>query len=79
VLSRITDLKICVSSRRWLVFEDKFRSLPKLGLEDHNYDNIYSYAFDKLVACSPSNEIIETDTAVQLATRVTRTAQGVFL
>jgi len=82
-LSKITNLKICVSSRHWPIFEDKFRLFPKISLEDNNYDDVYLYAFDELnhamVTCPLSHEVTETDTVVQLATQVARNAQGVFL
>jgi hypothetical protein len=82
-LSKIPNLKICVSSRHWPVFEKTFRSSPKLSLEDHNCDDVLSYAFCELrhtiAICSSGNESLDIDTARQLAKEIAHNADGVFL
>jgi hypothetical protein len=42
-----SSIKICVSSRPWLVFEDAFETTPKLQLQDLTYHDIQRYTKDK--------------------------------
>lgn len=43
-------VKICASSRPWVVFEDAFSHRPHLRLEDLTYDDIKHYVTSKLTA-----------------------------
>jgi hypothetical protein len=47
-LSARAHIKLCVSSRPWLVFEDAFKQCPGLKLQDLTYDDIMTYARDEL-------------------------------
>jgi hypothetical protein len=42
------NIKICMSSRPWLVFEDAFRQYPSLRLQDTTSDDIRQYVKDNL-------------------------------
>ncbi|EFQ36573.1 uncharacterized protein GLRG_11732 [Colletotrichum graminicola M1.001] len=41
-------VKLCVSSRPWLVFEDAFRHQPSLKLEDLTYNDILAFVTERL-------------------------------
>jgi len=47
-LSESTNIKICLSSRPWLVFEDAFRSFANLKLQDLTFYDITQYVNDKI-------------------------------
>lgn len=42
------NIKLCVSSRPWLVFDEAFRGSPLLLLQDLTYNDIEAYVSDKL-------------------------------
>ena len=41
-------VKLCLSSRRWNIFQDAFESCPRLKLEDLTYDDICTYIHNQL-------------------------------
>ena len=76
-----SDVKICVSSRPWNVFEDAFGSGPNLRLEDLTHSDIKYYIESKLSA-NPGFEVLrqlDSAYASQLVQNVTDKSSGVFL
>ncbi|KAK0673202.1 hypothetical protein QBC41DRAFT_352895 [Cercophora samala] len=80
-MSNPINLKVCVSSRPWVVFEDAFYQQPQLLLQDLNRRDIEEYTesmfstnrgFKRLQAREPRF-------ARQLAKDIVEKAQGVFL
>ncbi|KAI8931988.1 hypothetical protein NX059_010884 [Plenodomus lindquistii] len=74
-------VKVCFSSRSWTVFEDGFRNLPRLRLEDVTYNDIRHYVTDRF----QQNEGFKDrrketpQHADDLINAITERAQGVFL
>jgi hypothetical protein len=50
------QVKICVSIRPWVVFDDAFRGLPGLRLQDLTYNDIERYVQDNLVKVRTQEE-----------------------
>lgn len=75
------NVKMCVASRPWLVFEDAFQRLPSLRLEDLTTSDIYLFVLEKLRGSSMfiSLEKRQPQEAKQLIAEVTGKASGVFL
>ena len=75
------NIKICVSSRPWLAFEDAFRSIPNLRLQDLTYNDILQYTQDKLNEHSRMTQFREMDpeNAAGLVDEIVSKASGVFL
>lgn len=75
------NVKICVSSRPWVLFEDAFHHRPSLTLQDLTYSDIKHYVSSKLhkdhgFAQLRSREPIFAE---QLVENVVSKASGVFL
>ncbi|PMD46947.1 hypothetical protein L207DRAFT_560602 [Hyaloscypha variabilis F] len=80
-VSALDNVKICVSSRPWVVFEDCFRGFPRLRLQDLTQIDIEHYIRQKIENhASFRNLALEypADTA-KLVTDITEKADGVFL
>lgn len=80
-LGAYDNVKICVSSRPWVVFEDGFRQQPSLVLQHLTHNDISFYirenlqkqpAFREMAWADPSN-------ATGLVDNITKKASGVFL
>jgi hypothetical protein len=80
-LLSMSHVKLCVSSRPWLVFEDSFQGYPGLRLQDMTFDDIVAYVDDELrdhhrmlqlAKESPSH-------ASELVNEIVTKANGVFL
>lgn len=74
-------LKICLSSRPWIEFEEAFDGAPKLRLQDLTYKDIRLYVYDKLES-HPRMLQLSTSHPGQTATFVSEIlskANGVFL
>lgn len=80
-LSRIPNVKICVSSRPWLVFEDAFENEPSLKLEDVTFNDIKIYITGKFEQSTQyiCLKVMEPDYALALIEHVVQKALGVFL
>jgi hypothetical protein len=75
------DVKICVSSRPWNVFEDTFNTSPNLRLEDLTYPVIQRYVSSKL-SCNLGFAALQRgdlQSASSLIDSVSTKACGVFL
>ncbi|CAJ2502672.1 Uu.00g100660.m01.CDS01 [Anthostomella pinea] len=79
--AKLPHVKICVSSRPWLVFEDAFKERPSLTMEYLTRPDITSYVSD----CFGENEHFyklekqNAEFASQLITNIVDKALGVFL
>jgi NACHT domain len=79
-LSRSTQLKICVSSRPWNVFEDFFSSASKIYMQKLTQNDIRSYANSRLQEHPRWKELeIEVKNAEWLSDSISQRAAGVFL
>lgn len=79
--SERSNVKICVASRPWLVFEDAFQRLPSLRLEDLTAPDIHRFVSEKLRGSSMfiNLEELQPQEAKHLIIEVTGKASGVFL
>jgi hypothetical protein len=75
------QVKIGISSRPWVVFDDAFRGLPGLRLQDLTYSDIERYVEDKLEAHPNMQRLSQADPAhaSDLVTDIVKKASGVFL
>ncbi|PMD37816.1 hypothetical protein L207DRAFT_390966, partial [Hyaloscypha variabilis F] len=74
-------VKICLSSRPWLVFEEAFANLSSLRLQDLTYQDIQLYVREKLQR-DPKMERLEgvnPEGAKSLVKNIVAKANGVFL
>ena len=80
-LSRHQHVKICLSSRPWLIFEDAFKSAFTLILQDLTRNDIFSYVKAELETNERFKEFGEeyTQECSQLPIEVVDKASGVFL
>lgn len=80
-MSSRTNVKLCVASRPWLVFEDAFKSQPSLRLEELTAPDIHLYVTENLRGNSMFLELekLRPDDAQHLVNQVTGKASGVFL
>ncbi|KAL8992541.1 MAG: hypothetical protein Q9188_007563, partial [Gyalolechia gomerana] len=81
-LANQTNVKICVSSRPLLVFEQAFSGKPSLKLQDLTFETIQKYA--KLKLSEPIQERVSLDNANRgkvedLLYKIVRRADGVFI
>lgn len=75
------NVKACISSRPWLVFEDAFEHSPSLKLEDLTYPDIKAYVTAHLNDSSGFVQLCrrEPEYADQLVKNIISKASGVFL
>lgn len=80
-LAAYPNVKICVSSRPWVVFEDGFRQQPSLMLQFLTYNDITLYVRKKLTAQPAFRELAwgYPGNAEELVNEITAKASGVFL
>jgi len=80
-LASSSNIKICLSSRPWLVFEDAFQSFPRLRLQGLTFSDIQQYVDDKVSNHRRMNQLRNSDpgNAEDLVAEVVKKASGVFL
>jgi hypothetical protein len=79
-ISALPNIKVCVSSRPLLVFEDAFSDTSSLKLQDLTRSDIETYINDKLIADSRMIRFSQNSPEVQqLVREITNNAGGVFL
>ena len=80
-LSRSSHIKVCLSSRPWLVFEETLGYHPGLRLQDLTYNDIRTFVQDKLDANPKMLQLIRSNPleAAQFSKTVVSKANGVFL
>lgn len=79
--SKRLNVKACLSSRPWIVFEDLFNSSPMLRLQHLTFPDIEQYVKDRFhkSAAYQRLAIREPEAAENLGTQVIEKAEGVFL
>ena len=80
-LSHHENVKICLSSRPWNIFQDAFGRFPQLKLEDLTYNDIRLYTRAQLYGNRRFQSLVEYDTraAEDLIRDLIGKAAGVFL
>lgn len=80
-LGTYDHVKVCVSSRPWVVFEDGFRQQPSLILQHLSHDDILHYVKENLTKEPSFRELSFGDeqNALELIQNITKKASGVFL
>jgi hypothetical protein len=80
-LTSSSNLKICFSSRPWVVFEQMFSKSPKLRLQNLTYRDIERYTSDKLSRHEAFQRVAEKHSAEapELVREIVEKAEGVFL
>lgn len=75
------NVKVCVSSRPWLVFEEAFMHKPSMMLQDLTYADIKNYVTSKMQGNQGFKQLLrrEPQFANQLIENVVSKASGVFL
>lgn len=75
-----TNVKICVSSRPWLVFEEAFNSRPWLRLESLTYNDISFFVKDKMETSTmfKTMRTVRPEMADSLVHEITERASGSF-
>ncbi|KAF2673850.1 hypothetical protein BT63DRAFT_451905 [Microthyrium microscopicum] len=75
------NVKLCVSSRPWVVFEDAFSLRPSLMMQYRTYKDIRLYAETNLLKHPGFKELklAYPDNASQLTEQISSKASGVFL
>ncbi|KAF6812056.1 hypothetical protein CSOJ01_05337 [Colletotrichum sojae] len=81
VLSQRSNVKVCVTSRPWLVFEDAFKLKPSLRVEDLTKSDIRLFASEKLAENPMFAQLqnFDENSASALVEEVSQKASGVFL
>lgn len=80
-MSRLNNLKLCVSSREWNEFETEFgRRGNKLYMQDFNSEDITAYVRDTL-GNNPDYQELEDDESIseEIQEIIVQNARGVFL
>ena len=80
-LARYKHIKICLSSRPWLIFEDAFDSLPSLSLQQLTYNDIRNYVQTELGENQMFKKLRRREHAgcSSLMSTIVEKAAGVFL
>ncbi|KAH6890666.1 hypothetical protein B0T10DRAFT_548167 [Thelonectria olida] len=80
-LSATPNVKVCASSRPWLVFEDAFKTGPNLMLQDLTIPDILNFVTDRL-SCNEQFadlKVREPQYASNLEVDIAKKSSGVFL
>ncbi|KAF2798036.1 hypothetical protein K505DRAFT_372003 [Melanomma pulvis-pyrius CBS 109.77] len=74
-------VKICVASRPWLIFEESFRQMPWLRMEDLTRQDIQLYIEENMQECARWKELQQfvPEEAAKITNEITEKAVGVFL
>ncbi|KIN07657.1 hypothetical protein OIDMADRAFT_109094, partial [Oidiodendron maius Zn] len=80
-LSTSAHIKVCLSSRPWLIFEEAFNHGPNLRLENLTWGDIQDYVRDKLDANPKMQQLVKMDPSQSLtfSRTIVSKANGVFL
>jgi hypothetical protein len=80
-LSSMSHVKLCISSRPWLTFEDSFKGYPGLKLQDLTFDDIVAYVSDELQDHHRMLQLAKQapSHASELVNEIVTKANGVFL
>ncbi|KAH8802965.1 hypothetical protein F5884DRAFT_684142 [Xylogone sp. PMI_703] len=80
-ISRFENIKVCLSSRPWVIFQYLFEGSPNLRLQNLTYPDIERYVQDKLARNSAFQRLAEQEeeAAHALMREIVDKADGVFL
>lgn len=80
-ISKLQNIKVCVSSRPWLLFEDTFKQCSGLRLQDLTRPDMRAFVHDKLVANERMQQLLISNpaSASKFAKIIQTKANGVFL
>ncbi|KAH6662031.1 hypothetical protein B0J14DRAFT_457035, partial [Halenospora varia] len=80
-LTKPPHVKMCISSRPWLVFTDTLKGYPGLRLQDLTSKDIRLYVYDKLEANSKMLQLSKSkpEAAAAFLREIVTEANGVFL
>jgi hypothetical protein len=83
-ISKSGNVKLCVSSRPWQIFEDTFRHHNKIKLEDLNKQDIEQFVWDRLSSSAKDPETYRafqtrSRNSRELVEKITQKSDGVFL
>ena len=80
-ISSLPHVKVCLSSRPWIVFEDLFKGCPSLRLQDLTHRDIQCFVDDRLRSSDVYQALAITDSgsAAALVYEIVQKADGVFL
>lgn len=80
-ICRSPNIKVCLSSRPWVIFQYLFGNCPNLRLQNLTYPDIERYVQDKLAGNSAFQRLAEDEreAAPALAHEIVEKADGVFL
>ena len=75
------NVKVCFSSRPWIIFEDAFKHEPNLLLQNLTFSDIHQFVSSKFHSNPGFNALKTLDPryAMNLVTNVTTKSSGVFL
>jgi len=79
--TQLENVKACISSRPWLVFEDFFRDVPKLRLHEVNYNDICLYVNDTIAStiCTRNVPNVDVELIKDMPEMIVKKSDGVFL
>jgi len=79
--TQLENVKACISSRPWLVFEDLFKEVPKLRLHEVNYNDICLYVNDTIAATISTRNVPDVDVGLikDMQEMIVEKSDGVFL
>lgn len=79
--ARMSHVKVCLSSRPWLIFEDAFGGQPSLLLQHLTYQDIKNFVHSELVENQKFARLRDRDElgCSSLVLGITDKAKGVFL
>lgn len=80
-IAALPNVKVCISSRPYLVYEDTFKGSPSLRLQDLTFQDIELYTIEKLQKNSRFQKLAieEPEQAPILIREIVMKANGVFL
>lgn len=75
------NLKICLASRPWPIFQKEFASNPRIAIHEFTARNIESYAASHILEAMPAGEVDAgfQQSLYQLSRKVSSKAHGVFV
>jgi hypothetical protein len=80
-LAKSSGVKMCLASRPWVVFENAFKNIPRLRLQDLTAGDIRKHANDSLYRGRRMSGLrdLHPKMAVELVEEIVQNADGVFL
>lgn len=73
------NIKICVSSRELLIFQQRFMDCPKFRLHEVTHHDIFMFVYDTLRNNEDAKSLYDAKTIADLCYALVQRAEGVFL